>query len=122
MREPAGFERDVVGVVGAGRLAGGLGGFVERPTQRWGALAGNPSGPRAAVRAVDADVQAAAAHRLARGGKTGHVAEFAEHGGGRDWPDAVLAHQGLTAGLAAGQGGDLAPEWHQLALKLVDDR
>jgi hypothetical protein len=29
----AGFDREVVGVVGAGGLARGLGGFIERPTQ-----------------------------------------------------------------------------------------
>src|SRR4051812_50150526 len=42
--EPAGFEREVVGVVGAGGLAGGLGGFIERPAQRRGALAGKSGG------------------------------------------------------------------------------
>jgi hypothetical protein len=36
--EPVGLERAVVGVVGAGWAAGGLGGFIERPAQLGGAL------------------------------------------------------------------------------------
>src|SRR3954471_3574935 len=55
---PARFEREIVGVIGAGGLAGRLGGFVERPPQRGGALAGDPAGPRASVGAVQANVQA----------------------------------------------------------------
>src|SRR3954470_24357869 len=47
---------------------------------------------------------------------------LAEYGGGRPRPDAVLAHQGLTAGLAARQASDLALEPHQLTLDLIDDR
>src|SRR3954467_7510746 len=39
-----------------------------------------------------------------------------------DRPDAVLAHQGLTADLTARQGSDLALEPHQLAVDLIDDR
>src|SRR3954453_3627563 len=58
VREPALFEREIVGVIGAGGLAGRLGGFVERPAQRRGALAGDPAGPRASVGAVQANVQA----------------------------------------------------------------
>jgi len=73
-------------------------------------------------RSDSADVQAAAADRLARRRQARDVAEFAEHGGGRDRADAVLAHQGLTAGLPARQPGEFALERHELAVELIDDR
>src|SRR4051812_49438857 len=48
--EPAGLEREVVGVVGAGGVGGGVGGVFEGPAPRPGALAGGPAGPGAAGR------------------------------------------------------------------------
>src|SRR3954466_9211854 len=57
-----------------------------------------------------------------RGRQAAHVPEFAEHGGGRDRADAVLAHQGLTTGLPARQALELALERHELAVDLIDDR
>src|SRR3954452_24159495 len=49
------------------------------------------------------------------------IAQLAQNRRGRDWADAVLVHQRLTAELAARPAGQLAFERDELALDLVDD-
>jgi hypothetical protein len=54
----------VVGAVGAAGPPRGLGGFVERPTQRGRSLAGEVSGRAALIGLMDGDVQAGVADRF----------------------------------------------------------
>src|SRR5436309_2004816 len=76
VRETARLERVVVVVVGAGAMAGRLGGLEECPAQRRGALAGELAQLRVAVGAVHADIDAGHPDRLARSVQPGDVAEL----------------------------------------------
>src|SRR5829696_5880818 len=114
VRQPARLEREVVGAVGARRPARRLGRFVERPAQLRRSLPSQLAGPRAAVGAVHADIEAGAAHRLARRRQARHVAELAA--------DPVVAHQRPATGLAAGQPAQPLLERGELAVERLDHR
>jgi hypothetical protein len=60
-------------------------------------------------------------HRLAGGAEPAGVTEFGPQCSRGDLADPVLGLQGLAAGLAAGERGDLAAQRHQLGIQRVQD-
>ena len=93
----------VVGAVGAGREAGALRCFVERPAQRGRALAGEMPGGAVIVGLVDGDVQAGVADDVAGVLEAADVAELGEDRDRGQLADAVdLLDQRAAAGLLAG--------------------
>ena len=81
--ETAGFQRVVVGVVGALQARRGLRGFIERPAQRRRSLAGEFPDPAGLIRAVHADVDPGEPHRFARAGHSPDVTELGQRNQGR---------------------------------------
>src|SRR5919109_3681829 len=120
VREPALLERQVVGAVGARRTSGRLRRLIKRPAQLRRALLGELAGPRAPIGAMDADVEAGASDRLARGREPGNVAELAEDHRRGQLTDAVVGHQRPTARLAAGCPAQLALDRGELAVDRRD--
>jgi hypothetical protein len=71
---------------------------------------------------VHADVEAGAAHRLARSRQARHVAELTEDRRRGQLADAVVAHQRPAPGLAARQPAQRVLERGELLVERLDHR
>ena len=83
------FDGFVVVVIGRGSMGGAFAGFVECPTQRAWALAGEVTAGAVAVAVIDGDVQASVAHDITRGTEPANVAEFSPDDRGDEFTNAV---------------------------------